>query len=174
MDHVCGRWAIAVVYGLAPYVDQSEMPDISSTVSIIYGPLHRTAWACVIAWIIFACSRGYGGISWLRDILRLKFAISLLCCLGFVNRILSWKGFLPLGRLTYCVYLIHYDFLNVFYSAIRKQFYYNMLQQFTTSFGLIFISFGLAFVAAVTVEASFLNLEKLVFASKIKSILYKR
>lgn len=139
---------LAVVYGLAPYVDQSEMPDISSTVSIIYGPLHRTAWACVIAWIIFACSRGYG---------------------GFVNRILSWKGFLPLGRLTYCVYLIHYDFLNVFYSAIRKQFYYNMLQQFTTSFGLIFISFGLAFVAAVTVEASFLNLEKLVFASKIKS-----
>lgn len=54
---------LAVIYGLAPYVDQSEMPDISSTVSIIYGPLHRTAWACVIAWIIFACSRGYGGIS---------------------------------------------------------------------------------------------------------------
>jgi hypothetical protein len=37
--------------------------EISSVVKMTYGPLHRTAWACVIAWIIFACSRGYGGTS---------------------------------------------------------------------------------------------------------------
>ena len=53
---------LAVVYGLSPYVDQSKVPEISFAVKIIYGPLHRTAWACAIAWIIFSCSRGYGGI----------------------------------------------------------------------------------------------------------------
>jgi hypothetical protein len=52
---------LAVVYGLSPYVDQSKVPEISFAIKITYGPLHRTAWACVIAWIIFACSRGYGG-----------------------------------------------------------------------------------------------------------------
>ena len=52
---------LAIVYGLYPYVDPSEVPEISSLLKMTYGPLHRTAWACVIAWIIFACSRGYGG-----------------------------------------------------------------------------------------------------------------
>lgn len=55
--------ALAIVYGLSPYVNQSTVPEISFAVKISYGPLHRTAWACVIAWIIFACSRGYGGLS---------------------------------------------------------------------------------------------------------------
>ena len=52
---------LAIVYGLYPYVDPSKVPEVSSLLKMTYGPLHRTAWACVIAWIIFACSRGYGG-----------------------------------------------------------------------------------------------------------------
>jgi len=88
---------------------------------------------------------------------------------GFVNRLLSWKGFLPLGRMTYCVYLIHYDFLVVYYSAMRKRFYYTLFEQFTVCFGLLVVSFGLAFLVSVTLEASFLNLEKLIFSSKSKS-----
>ncbi|EFX85286.1 hypothetical protein DAPPUDRAFT_314000 [Daphnia pulex] len=139
---------LAIVYGLTPYVDPSKVPEISTLLKMTYGPLHRTAWAFVIAWIIFACSRGYG---------------------GFVNRLLSWKGFLPLGRMTYCVYLIHYDFLVVYYSAMRKRFYYTLFEQFTVCFGLLVVTFGLAFLVSVTLEASFLNLEKLVFSSKSKS-----
>lgn len=139
---------LAVVYGLAPYVDQQEVPEISPAVKMTYGPLSRTAWACVIAWIIFACSHGYG---------------------GFINNILSWKGFLPLGRLTYCVYLIHYDYINLFYSAMRKQYYYTLFGQFTTYFGMLVIVFGLAFGISVCIEASFLNLEKLIFSWKPKS-----
>lgn len=26
---------------------------------------------------------------------------------GFINTFLSWKGFIPLSRLTYCAYLVH-------------------------------------------------------------------
>ena len=54
---------LAIVYGMTPYVDESKVPEISSAVSMTYGTLHRTAWAFVIEWIIFACSRGYGGKS---------------------------------------------------------------------------------------------------------------
>ncbi|XP_046461507.1 nose resistant to fluoxetine protein 6-like [Daphnia pulex] len=139
---------LAIVYGLAPYVDPSKVPEVSSLLKMTYGPLHRTAWAFVITWIIFACSRGYGGI---------------------VNRLLSWKGFLPLGRVTYCVYLIHYDFLVAYYSAMRKRFYYTLFEQFTVCFGLLVMTFGIAFLVSVTLEASFLNLEKLIFSSKSKS-----
>jgi hypothetical protein len=52
---------LAIVYGLTPYVDPSKVPEISPLLKMTYGPLHRTAWAFVIAWVIFACSRGYGG-----------------------------------------------------------------------------------------------------------------
>ena len=140
--------ALAIVYGLTPYLDETEVPDIAPVIQFTYGPLHRTAWAMVIGWIIVACSRGYG---------------------GFVNRLLSWKGFLPLGRLTYCVYLIHYDFINVVLSANRKQFYYTFFGSFVTFLGILVISFALAFVASVAIEASFLNLEKLVFSPPQKS-----
>jgi peptidoglycan/LPS O-acetylase OafA/YrhL len=71
--------------------------------------------------------------------------------------------------MTYCVYLIHYDFLVVYYSAMRKRFYYTLFEQFTVCFGLLVVTFGLAFLVSVTLEASFLNLEKLVFSSKSKS-----
>ena len=140
--------ALAIVYGLTPYLDEAEVPDIPPGVQFTYGPLHRTAWAMVIGWIIVACSRGYG---------------------GFVNRLLSWKGFLPLGRLTYCVFLIHYDLLNIFYSSNRKQLYYTFFGEFITFLGILVISFALAFVASVAIEASFLNLEKLLFSPKSSS-----
>lgn len=31
-----------------------------------------------------------------------------VCFIGIVNRILSWNALLPLSRLSYCVYLVHY------------------------------------------------------------------
>ena len=139
--------ALAIVYGLVPYLDETEVPDIAPIVQFTYGPLHRTAWAMVIGWIIVACSRGYG---------------------GFVNRLLSWKGFLPMGRLTYCVYLIHFDMIISIASANRKLSYYTFFGVWNMYLGVVFISFALAFILSVSVEASFLNLEKLIFSPSKK------
>ena len=85
---------------------------------------------------------------------------------GFVNRFLSWKGFLPLSRLTYCVYLIHFNYLTVYYAMSRKLIYYTFSSQLTTYLGIVVTVFGLAFVVSVTIEASFLNLEKMIFSPK--------
>ena len=84
---------------------------------------------------------------------------------GIIDRFLSWRGFLPLSRLTYCVYLIHYDYLNVFYSLNRKILYYTFIEQFTTFLGIVVAVFGLAFLVSVCVEAPFINLERLVLIS---------
>jgi|688.fasta_scaffold247794_1 uncharacterized PurR-regulated membrane protein YhhQ (DUF165 family) len=51
----------AVTYGEAYNTNQSVL-EMSSELTATFGPVHRIAWACFVAWIIFACSHGYGGI----------------------------------------------------------------------------------------------------------------
>ncbi|XP_068629079.1 nose resistant to fluoxetine protein 6-like [Battus philenor] len=51
-----------------------------------YVSIGHTAWGVALAWVAVACCCGYGGL---------------------VNSALSYHGFLPLSRLTYCAYLIH-------------------------------------------------------------------
>ena len=71
--------ALVIIYGPFPYWDLEnvEMATVAWH-SRLYGALHRYVWGLVIAWIIFACVTGHGGV---------------------VNDFLSWKAFLPLGRL---------------------------------------------------------------------------
>ena len=65
---VCG-WTLAIgmglsiVYGLVPYLHQEV--DMPTAVDMSYGPLHRFVWAIALAWLIFACLKGYGG--WYRQ-----------------------------------------------------------------------------------------------------------
>lgn len=51
-----------------------------------YSSLSHSAWALSMAWIIFACSTGYG---------------------GWVNRVLASPLTYPFSRTTYCAYLVH-------------------------------------------------------------------
>ena len=57
-------------------------------------------------------------------------------------------------------------YINVYYSALRKNYYYAGLDVFTTNFGIVATCFSLALVVYVTLEASFLNLEKLSFSKR--------
>ncbi|XP_043488915.1 nose resistant to fluoxetine protein 6-like [Polistes fuscatus] len=59
---------------------------VSGLGAVFYTALSRTVWAIGIAWVVIACCTNNGGI---------------------VNRILSWKVWIPLSRLTYAVYLIN-------------------------------------------------------------------
>ncbi|XP_074659304.1 nose resistant to fluoxetine protein 6-like [Tubulanus polymorphus] len=59
---------------------------MSQTMVNLYYSCHNTVFAIGLGWVIFACQNGYGGV---------------------VNSFLSWRGFLPLGRLSYCAYLVH-------------------------------------------------------------------
>ncbi|XP_037964452.2 nose resistant to fluoxetine protein 6 [Plutella xylostella] len=51
-----------------------------------YVSIGHTAWGVALAWVSIACCCGYGGL---------------------VNSALSYRGLLPLSRLTYCAYLVH-------------------------------------------------------------------
>lgn len=58
---------LAVLFGMSPFLDPSEVEMIPVFIQFAYGTFHRTAWAMVIGWIVFACSRGCGGMYLIRN-----------------------------------------------------------------------------------------------------------
>lgn len=135
---------LAIIYGLIPYLNEDEVPVISQFVRISYGSFHRLAWSVAVGWLIFACVHGYGGP---------------------VNRILSWRVFIPLSRLTYVIYLVHVNYLLVWTANLRQPIYYTNLDHVQFFLGVIFGVTLLAFGISLTVEIPMLNLEKLIFSS---------
>ena len=139
---------LAVLYGLSDLLDPLTVPEINAATKVIYGTFHRLAWAIAVGWVIFACVSGYGGP---------------------VDRFLSWKAFMPLSRITYCVYLIHFSLLVLYVSRMRAPLYYSTFDVILFFFAIIVTVFGIGFVVSITIEASFLNLEKLLFSFGRKS-----
>merc|ERR1712135_224565 len=122
---VCAGWILAAVnnllilYGLYPAVHRGE--NLSNNVAAFYNCMSRPMWCVGLAWVTIACVGGYG---------------------GYVNDILSWKGFIPLSRLTYCTYLVHPMVLMMVYSSQETFFNYNgwiMLYLFMGSVILCYI-----------------------------------
>lgn len=72
----CLLWLIYGLYGV----------QLTVTTAAAYSSLSHSAWALSLAWIVVACSTGYG---------------------GYVNTILSAPIIYPFSRVTYCAYLVH-------------------------------------------------------------------
>lgn len=89
--------ALTVIYSIRRWFD--AFYEIPETPGYFYAALSRLAWALSVAWVIFACIKGYGGI---------------------INTVLSWKVFMPLGRLTFCAYLISF-YLQLIYHMRTSQ-----------------------------------------------------
>ncbi|XP_057379360.1 nose resistant to fluoxetine protein 6-like [Daphnia carinata] len=141
-------FALAVIYGMTPYLDETTVPVVNPFIRISYGAFHHSAWAIAVGWIIFTCTHGYG---------------------GFINQFLSWKLFLPFSRLSYAAYLIHYNMIKAYASHLRKPFYFTECVYATTYVGILVITFAIAFVLSVVVEMPFLNLDKFFFPIKSKN-----
>lgn len=137
----------------------------------VYQGFSRIAWGVALAWIVFACVKGYGGA---------------------INSFLSWSFFSPLAKLCFMVYFIHLDITKYF--ALSFTFTVDMMPILMVSvsapygeekrsinhysawlffflqtyfvIALSMVCFGVAFVGTLVVEAPFINLEKLLIGSK--------
>lgn len=124
------------VYG--PVTGATLTPGIAA----LYNATYRSVWGVVVSWIVFACVTGHG---------------------GFINTLLSWEAFVPLGRLTYCVYLVH-PILLYYYTATTRQTIYVTNNTLGYAFiGTLVLSHMLAFLVSVVLEAPMKELEKVVF-----------
>lgn len=90
MWNVCG-WILSLATLLAVIFGQYNIQQLNSTENLITSALYdscsRVAWSLGLSWIIFACTKGYGGI---------------------INWFLSLAFWQPFARLSYSLYLTHF------------------------------------------------------------------
>ena len=144
-------WAVtaalqyAVVFGL--YGDLQELSQQhkqpNKADSISYQSLARIAWSLSLTIQVLLCQCGLG---------------------GFINSLLSWKGWLILSRLTYSVFLLHIGLLTVVFGQLRHAFHLNPDFEFAVFYlGMLAISYLSAAVLYLSVEQPAANLESITY-----------
>jgi hypothetical protein len=152
---------LSLIYGL--YDTQ-----LSPWAAAAFSSLSHSAWAASLAWIIIACSTGYG---------------------GWINNLLSTSVLYPFSRVTYCAYLIHPIVIR-FYAlnsdapmhlgvdsmvscfmdsvgiALTACFHF----QITNFFGQVVASFLLAFAISLAFEAPVVTMLKIIAPNRKKRV----
>ncbi|XP_067686619.1 O-acyltransferase like protein-like [Haliotis asinina] len=139
-------WVLAVaVAGLCTLLtyDDTKGPGWGIDGRTAFDTLFRPVWALVLAWVVFMCCTGKGGI---------------------VDWMLSWDWWQPLSRLTYGAYLVHLVLMITETLSMRSLIYYTQGYIVYRFFGFVCMSFIVSFMMAILVEAPLLQLEKLVLS----------
>ncbi|XP_055644145.1 O-acyltransferase like protein-like [Toxorhynchites rutilus septentrionalis] len=110
-----------------------------------YSSLSHTAWAMACAWIIIACSTGYG---------------------GWINKLLSAPLLYPFSRVTYCAYLVH-PIVNRIYAMESESPIHMSPNSLTTLYmGQVVSSYLLAFVISLSFEAPVVTMLRIMSPNK--------
>lgn len=142
---VATAFAMLVLYGL---YSPDGKPDLDLNTSAFYNATSRTAWGIAVAWVVFACASGYGGP---------------------VNALLSWKGIIPLSRLTYCAYLVHPIVMFTYFYSRRTLVHYYDINMVYLYLGNLCVSYAVAFVVSMAFESPMMGLEKVLLGRKKNS-----
>lgn len=107
-------------------------------VHAFYGSFFRIGWSLSVAWIIFACQNGSGGI---------------------VCWFLSLKQWQPLGRMGLSIYLVHrmYQFITVYSQKQPIQFdFFSEIQKF---YGDVLVAIFFGAILYLSVETPVMLIE---------------
>ena len=135
--------ALAVVYGM--YYYNHNNTQMTLVASGFYSSLSRTLWGMCLSWVVIACMSGYGGP---------------------VNSILSWPIWAPLGRLTFGAYLVHPIVIFVYYMNLMTPLHFTDLTMIYMFIANLVVSYLVAFIVSMAVEAPMMQLEKLIVKRK--------
>ncbi|CAB3237057.1 unnamed protein product [Arctia plantaginis] len=106
-----------------------------------YISVGHAAWGVAVAWVVISCCSGYGGL---------------------INSGLSYRGLLPLSRLTYCAYLVHPTILM--YTSFLLDGPYHMQNSTVLAIyaGYAVMAFLASFAISLTFEAPAVRLLKII------------
>ncbi|GFT33784.1 o-acyltransferase like protein [Trichonephila clavipes] len=112
------------------------------TIAAVYAGTSKLVWSFGIFWMLFVCLTGNGGI---------------------INRILSWKFWVPMARLSYVFYLLHPLVIWVHEAFAHHNLYTSHYFWVYNILGHYMVSMVLSLIVSLTFEAPFLALEKILF-----------
>ncbi|XP_039315271.1 nose resistant to fluoxetine protein 6 isoform X2 [Solenopsis invicta] len=122
--------------------------NISILSTAIYVALSRTVWAIGIAWLVIVCFTKHGSI---------------------VKKLLSFKIWIPVSRLTYCAYLLNPFIINSINLNSETSAHVEILSMFTTSIGYIGIIYFCAYGLSLMAELPFTTLMQTFIRSQRKN-----
>ncbi|XP_078604976.1 nose resistant to fluoxetine protein 6-like [Branchiostoma floridae x Branchiostoma japonicum] len=105
----------------------------------------RSLFAAGVAWVVYACCVGYGGI---------------------ISEFLSWSGWLPLSRLSYTAYLVHPIIIQAYYMDYKGPWLYSAVTWWFMFVSFSFMSLVCGFAASMMAEVPFLELEKILLPKR--------
>ncbi|XP_044739869.1 O-acyltransferase like protein-like [Chrysoperla carnea] len=136
---------LSCVFGAYPF-QQPERPYDRFEASI-YLALSRAAWSLAIAWILFACIHGYGGL---------------------VNKFLSLNLFQVWGRLSYNMYLLHILIQYAIGGNERIQTHFQNLLSIHIFFGDLIYTTVLSYIFALFFESPIMVIDRIRKKVKIR------
>ena len=141
--------ALSTVYGISDY-NLVLQPTLrtdnwpSRTESAIYNSFSKISWSLSLGWVILACVKGRGGP---------------------VNAFLSWTGWVPVARISFCIYLVQYSVIYTYNSMASTPIAYSHLSFAYLALGNFMVCCGVALVLVLLFEAPILHMEKMLFAA---------
>ncbi len=138
-----------IVFGLYNYRKEYRSYDPSWTTfgTACYSGFHKLGWGLVCAWITFACQNGYG---------------------GFINKFLSWSVFVPLARMTYMAYLVHFGVIWTTYFSISYAMELTNIAFAYDYLGLSMVIYGIGYLGTLSLEMPFVNLERMIIKGLVQ------
>lgn len=132
---------IGCIYGLHDYNRGSTTMNKFQSAS--YNVFHRVGWSLALGWAVLACQ-------WNKA--------------GFIKNFMEHGFWMPLARLGYCAYLVHFLVIYTFFSQDRTVLHFVGVPATYMHVGLpcFILSYAFAFVWSVCIEIPFAKLEKMI------------
>ncbi|EFN90006.1 Nose resistant to fluoxetine protein 6 [Harpegnathos saltator] len=142
--HVTCGWLVTTAAGLLVvfgprnmYMDTYVYNRLEAS---FYAGFHRQVFVLAISWIIFCCVHGYSGP---------------------VNHFLSWHGWLPFRKLSYCAYLSHYVFMLSDIGSVRTSDILTPMNVARAFFANLVFTMMLSVLWTLCFEIPFMTLDQI-------------
>lgn len=138
---------LAVIFAQYPLLQVNYL-DNALIADAIYEATRRISWCLAVGWIILACHLSQG---------------------GFVKRFLSLSIWLPISKLTFCIYLMHIPLMFIHLSSLRIPVYFSHLNAILMFSGYFGVTFFIAFAWALLFEFPTLTIIAIILSRQRKS-----
>ncbi|KAJ8911825.1 hypothetical protein NQ315_012555, partial [Exocentrus adspersus] len=142
---VITSWALCITVILTcVYAAHNTLlsPEFDRLGNSFYIGFVRPTWALCLAFVIFACVTGNGGV---------------------INWLLSWPIYQVLNRYIYSMYLLHYPIMLMLAYSKKAGVYFDEMSSIYSFWGITMFTFCASTVWILTFESPIVIIEKIIF-----------